>query len=288
MTRRKKIVLMVVAAVILAPVLAIVIVLSRLGTLIKIAFEQAGPRVLHVETTLRDATVYPLKGEVTLEGLAIGNPPGYKGPTILQADLIHVVARPRALLSKEIHVEEILVDGPQFTVEFQGGKSNIRALLDGLEKGEAEEPAPEEPEAPPSTEGGTRMRVDLVKVTNVKVTVATLGTSVKISLPSVEMKDLADENGNGLPPSQIAREIVLGVARPIEDALKVSEAAEAIQESVKQAGEDVKAAGEAAKKTGDQMADEVKKTGDELKKTGDELKKTGDDLIKDAKDIFRK
>jgi len=281
MTRKKKIVLIIVAAAILAPVLAIVIVLSRLGTIIKIGFERIGPGVLHVETTLDDATVYPLKGELTLEGMAVGNPSGYKEPTLFQADLIRVDVRPMALLSKEIHVEEILVDGPQFTVEFAGGKSNIRALLDGLEKDAAEEPTPEEPEAPPSGESGTRIRVDSVKITNAEATVATMGAAVKISLPTLELPPIADKDGNGVPPDAIAREILLGVVRPIEDTLKISQAAQAIEESVKQAGEDAKAAAEAARETGERIAEDVKKT-------GEEFKKTGDDLIKDAKDIFKR
>jgi len=281
MTRRKKIVLIVVAAAILAPILAIVIVLSRLGTIIKIGFERVGPRVLHVATTLDDATVYPLKGEVTLQGLAIGNPPGYEEPTLFQADLIRVDVRPMALMSKEIHVEEVLVDGARFTVEFKGRKSNIRALLDGLEKDAAGEPAPDEPEAPPSGDGGTRIRVDSVKMTNAQANVATMGSAVKISLPTLELPPIADKDGNGVPPKAIAREILLGVVRPIEDALKVSEAAQAIEEGVRQAGEDAKAAADAARETGDRI-------GEDVKKTGEELKKTGDDLIKDAKDIFKR
>lgn len=227
--KAKKVILWLVVLLIAAPVLVVVVVLSRLGTLIEIGFETAGPRALHVTTDLEDASVYPLKGEVTLKGLAIGNPPGYKAPTLFQADRIHVVARPTALLGKEIHIREVTVDGPQMIIEFRDGKSNVEALLDRLDRDDKKDEGPSEPDH----EGGARLKIDRIRITNVNVTVMMHGQPLKVPLAEVTIEGLGDEDGNGLPPGRIAKEIVNGIYRPIAEAIKLAEAAAKVGDAVR-------------------------------------------------------
>lgn len=260
--KAKRIIWIVVALIVVVPVVALLVVLTRLGTIIKVGFEQAGPPILGVETRLDDASVYPLTGKVVLSGMAIGNPEGYKAPTLMRANLIRVGADIGSLLKKEVHIREAVIDGAEFTIEYKGGKSNLDALTERLSGGEEKEPA-----AKPKEKGGeTKLKIDLIHVTNAKVRVMVGSKPVTISLPDVKITDIADKDGNAVPPSQVAKVFFRKIAGPIE---KVAGAVGKVADMTKEVG------GKIAEKTG-------------LDKAGKGAKEAGGKLLKGAKKLFGK
>ena len=64
-------------------------------------------------------------GKVRLEGLQVGNPPGYQQPNALVLESIYVKVNPGTLFSNRIEVDEIII---------KGLKTNYEMRLDGSSK----------------------------------------------------------------------------------------------------------------------------------------------------------
>ena len=274
--KTKRILLICVGIVIVVPIVALLVVLLQLGVFIKLGFEKAGPQVLGVSTRLDEATVSLLKGQVSLKGLAIGNPEGYTAPTFVEADLIRVAANIGALRKNEIHIREVSLDGPEFTIEYRKGKSNIKAFmekLEGDEKGkeeklEGDEKGKEEKlEDVEEDKDGPTLKIDLVDIKNAKLNVMIMDQEVKVSLPSVKITGIADKDGNGVSPGKVAQAI-LGK----------------IQAQVAQLPELAKALGELSETAGE-LGNMLK---DEGLGVGEGVKDTGSKLFQDAKGLLKK
>jgi uncharacterized protein involved in outer membrane biogenesis len=85
-----------------------------------------------------------LKPAVSLEDIAIGNPPGYRGSSLLAAKRISAQVALLPLVHRRIEVRSILIDAPRIAVETgAGGTTNIEQLLKTLSgsSGTADPPA---------------------------------------------------------------------------------------------------------------------------------------------------
>lgn len=225
--RTKRILWIVAGIVVVVPIVVVLVILLRLGTFIKLDFEQVGPRVLGVETRLDDVTVYILKGQVSISGMEIGNPEGFTSPTFLKVDLVRVHANVGALLKNEIHVREVILEGPEFTYELKGKQSNLSALMERLDSGEEKPEASTEPEGKASE---IKLKIDLIRVTDAKLRVVIMGNPLEVDLPSIEIRDVADADGNAVPPDQVAKVFLRSVGAQITEVVKASEVAKQVQE----------------------------------------------------------
>ena len=214
--RRARRILWVVAAIVVAlPILLIVVVVLRLGSVIRLGVERAGPPMLGVETRLDDATVSILKGNVQLSGLHVANPEGFTADTFLKADAIRVSANIAALLKHDIHVRQIILEGPEFTYEHNGERSNVKALLARLESDK--ETGQKEHERKRKERGApSRLKVDLIRITDARVNLILMGQKVRVDLASVELRRLEDADGNGIPVREVVRQLLLGVFSRVE------------------------------------------------------------------------
>jgi uncharacterized protein involved in outer membrane biogenesis len=84
------------------------------------------------------AQLFLLKPGITVEDIAIGNPPGFRSPHLLEAKKLTAQISLLPLLRKSIEVHSITIDHPRIMSETNGrGVSNIEALLQ-KEKGKSE------------------------------------------------------------------------------------------------------------------------------------------------------
>src|SRR5690349_17738569 len=71
-----------------------------------------------------------LRPAIALEDIAIGNPPGFHSPYLLEAKKLSAQVALLPLLHKTIEVHSIVIDQPRITAETNAqGTSNIEALL---------------------------------------------------------------------------------------------------------------------------------------------------------------
>jgi uncharacterized protein involved in outer membrane biogenesis len=73
---------------------------------------------------------------IALEGVVVGNPPGFKSKNVFEAKAISVRVSLAGLLSKNIQVQSIRIEQPQITVETNShGVTNIGALMKKVSEG---------------------------------------------------------------------------------------------------------------------------------------------------------
>jgi len=164
------------------------------GRVVRHALVTGGPLLLKTDISVETVRVMLRAGTLTIDGLTIGSPEGFRADSMFKLERIHVDLDPRSLLSDTIRVREILIDRPEITYEMGLRGSNIGALLKTLESEQEQQPD----EAP-----GKRVVIDLVRVANARVRVSatiTGGTGAVLPLPTVELRDLGkeDEDADGV------------------------------------------------------------------------------------------
>lgn len=176
------------------------------------AVEKAGPYALGVETTLQDVgfSPGPSLSSLGFDGFRVENPEGVVGDPFLTIGTFEVAVETGSLLSKEISIPEIKLDGLHLNLIQDGTRSNygeIVAHIRSLGTGEAKDPG-EQPA--PGSDPGPSLQVGRVSVADVAVSLAITGIPglspihKNLSLPEFELdvgKALGQGQGNDEPES---------------------------------------------------------------------------------------
>lgn len=194
------------------------------GAIVRSAVNGAGPAMLGVPVTLKDASVSLLSGRVLLSGLHIGNPQGFKADSLFDVHTIEVKLKTSSLLSDTIVIEKILIHAPKITFERGIRKSNFGALIEGLsgKGGGAEAPAPE---AKPSnaSKPGKKVVIDELTVSDGKVKLsltAAMGFSAPVAFARVSIKDIGRDSGTkGMGVTDVVRLILGAVLKSVLSAV---------------------------------------------------------------------
>ncbi|MFH0964840.1 MAG: AsmA family protein [Planctomycetota bacterium] len=206
MRKKMRRTLWVVAAIVILVIVAAGLAAGSLNGLIRTGVEKGGTAVLGVKTTLEGASASLLGSSLTLRGLALGSPPGFSAPEMFALDYGRVRADVRSLTKDEVRIREVVLDGPELTLEFKGGKTNWGVLREALARQSPEEPA----------EGAEKkFRVERLFIQNGKVKLAGIpvARSAGIPLPPMEIRDL----GTGDSPPMNARKLVSALVAPLAD-----------------------------------------------------------------------
>ncbi len=175
-------------------VLALLLAILFLGgPLIKHTVNAVGPKALGVPVTLQAATFAPFKGQLTLKGLHVGNPEGFKTPGLFELGLIKVDLDVASLFKKLVVIKEIRIEGPEITYERALKNSNIGQLLEQLRPATN---APAQPAAEPKTEGGKKVVIQKLTISGSRVhaTITALGGhSVLLPLPPIRLTNIGGD-----------------------------------------------------------------------------------------------
>ncbi len=146
--------LKIVAVLVLIVVVGLVVVsVFFLGPTVRKAANTMGPEILGVPVAMGKTSVLPLRGELRLSELEIGNPDGFKSAHLFSMDKLSVDMKPSSVFSDTVVVKDVTISGVRITYETTGIRSNLGTLLKNLEKkGEAKE-EPGEAEAKESAVG---------------------------------------------------------------------------------------------------------------------------------------
>jgi hypothetical protein len=129
----------------------------------------------------------------------------------------------KSILTDNILIKQILIDGPKITYELAGEKSNIQAILNNIDSPEKKEEKVEKTE---SKKKGSQKKViiDLLKITNGKISLAMTGLGGKgasLEFSDLTMRDLGREKG-GLTPKEAVFEIFNSLNKGVSGAVSVS------------------------------------------------------------------
>ena len=144
------------------------------------------------------------------DGLMIGSPEGFEQPSMFKLAHAHATVDISSLRGDEIVVHEVVIDGPEITLEIGNGTTNWGTVMSRLER----EPDPEEK----AKESEKRIRIDRIVFSNGKIRIAgiPLVGSVAVPLPSLELTDIG---GGGAEGAGSVRETIAEVVGKLYKAI---------------------------------------------------------------------
>ncbi len=225
----------------------VIVVLLFSGLIIKGAVNRAGPRLLGVPVQVQSVKLSLLRGHMTLRGLHVGNPAGYKTASLFDLRTLEVDLDVLSLLKKTVIIREIRIEAPEITYERGLKNSNIGALQAQLNPpGAAATPAAAPPAVQDKT-GGKKVIIKKLTITGAKVKASITmlgGQTLSLPLPPITLHDIGggEENKQGVAfataINDILNAILAGVSQVITGVGGV-------------AADGVKAAGDGLNKLGD-------------------------------------
>lgn len=204
-------ILRIVAVGVLVLILAVMIALNVYGGRIaKWGIETAGSKTLGVPVAVNNVSLSVLGGKLSLKNLAIDNPPDYQNKKMLELGSGKVAVSPASLLSDVVKIKEISLADVNVVLEQSLKGNNIQAIMKNIPKGEKEAEA--------SKEGGKKLQIDLVELTNIKVKVKLLpipgkAETISLDIPSIKITDLGSE----LTTPQLIRKILVAITKGITE-----------------------------------------------------------------------
>lgn len=258
-------------------VILIVVVVLFLGQVVKTAVETAGPQVAGVEMSLEKARVYLLLGDIKLKGLVIGNPEGFKTPSLMELNELVIDIDIGSLFTDTIVIKEIHIDGPQITYERGLKTSNLSALQENLAPDE-KKPKKEKTDAPKekSDKPAKKVVIDDFLLENGKVNISIAiagGKKLTVPMAPIHLKDIGKDS-DGTSITEIVNEVLGAIMKSVGDAVAAS--GDLAGDALKGVGG---MAGDAAHGVTDMAGDATKGATDAAKGATEGLKKLGGGLF---------
>lgn len=222
-----------------------------LGSIVTKGVNRFGPGITGTTVALDTSSISPLSGTGTLHQLTVGNPPGWRSEKAFSFDKVHLDLEPRSLLGDHVIVNEMVIEGPEFVYETKIITSNLREILNNIEKsiggGGAGKPS-DQPQ--PTTKEGKPLKftVKNFRLENARVTIGFGSNVLTAQMPALILSDLGTKEG-GLTASELATQVIRRILADITGTV----AAAALKSGAASGAAGVDAATEAAKQAGDSL-----------------------------------
>jgi uncharacterized protein involved in outer membrane biogenesis len=196
-------------------VVALAIAFLSLDRIVHKSVESVGPAMAKVEVKLKDVDLSPFSGSGKLQGLMVGNPPGYKSPAAIQVGSVAMKVEPRSLMGDKVIVRSLIMEAPEITFEGDLKGNNLSKILENIQ-GTEEKPAATKEEQKAKTR---KLQVDDFRLTNAKVHVSSSllgGKSASVTIPEIHLANLG-QGPEGITPAELTKRVLREV---IEGTLK--------------------------------------------------------------------
>lgn len=228
---------------------AAVFIVMNLDRGLKAAIEQLGPEMTKTSVSLDKVSLSLMSGKGSLQGLAIGNPTGYKTSDAFSLGDISFALDTDSLKSDTIIVDSLHIIAPEVTMESGKKRSNLEQIQRNVESYLGSSGSTES--SPQQSQQKLIVRDLQINQGQVHYSNVLLGDkTIDIALPNIALKNLGEKEG-GASPSEIAGMIIDAITRNAGNAV---------------------AASDAVKQIGGQLEDQIKSKGEELKQKADNVK----------------
>ncbi|MGC3957766.1 MAG: hypothetical protein QM813_07395 [Verrucomicrobiota bacterium] len=219
----KKILIRGAIVVVILAVVVVVAIAMTLDSAIKKGVETFGPQVAKVPVTLDKVSLSLFSGNAALQGLAVGNPDGYKTTNAMSLGLASVTISPGSVFSDKVVVKSIRVEAPKVTFEFGPGGNNLQSIQKNLEAytgGSSTNAAkPTEEKAPVEAKPGKKLQVDEIVISGGSVTLGAAalgGKLIEAPLPEIHFEKLG-QGPEGITGAELGKIIL---SKLTEEAIK--------------------------------------------------------------------
>ena len=172
--------------------------------IVKKAVETYVPQVTGTSAKLDGMDLSLFKGEVSLNGLTIGNAKGYNSPDVFSVKKIYVKFDPKTVLEDKIIINKILIDGTHVSAEatYKNGAvtSNLTTIKNNVDKFMKKSSTPSsgqktetKKEASSSSASSKAVVIKDLQINNSSVTVGLLSQSMNVSLPNIQQKNIGEK-----------------------------------------------------------------------------------------------
>jgi len=208
---KRKLIVFIVLALILAIAGTAIYVLTNLNSIVKAAIEKYGSQATKTDVRVSSVKIRLRNGEGAVLGLKVANPPGFSFPSIITLDDIAVQIEVKSVASTPIVIDNILISGPEVFYEM---KENGTANVDVIKKNLTSSGSPSE-EQPQKSSKGKEIKLTVRKLVfekgKVHVRIAKLGDKpYTVELPRLELTDIGRHGGAS--PAEIARIMATALA----------------------------------------------------------------------------
>jgi hypothetical protein len=240
-------------ALIAVVAIAVTVLLSNIGSLIKAAVETYGREALQAKVTLAEADVSVKNGQGRLAGLVVGNPQGFATASALKLGEVKVTLDTARTTKDVIVLKEIVIAAPQVTYEMaMAGGSNFDALQKNAQA-YAQKMGAGGAKKDEKKGEGPKLIIDNLYVRDGKVGVSHAllkGKQLDAPLPNIHLKDIGKEK-KGATPEEVGERLMASISQGARSAAGTLNVDKLIQDAsgmAKGAAEGAaKAAGDAAK-----------------------------------------
>jgi uncharacterized protein involved in outer membrane biogenesis len=208
---KKKIIIGIVLALILAIAGTAVYVLTNLNSIVKAAIEKYGSQATKTAVRVSSVQIKLRSGEGSVLGLQVAHPFGFFSPSIITLDDISVRLAVNSVASTPIVIDNILISGPEVFYEIkEDGSTNVDVLKRNL----APSGPPTEAQPQKSPKGkAIKLRVKKLVFEKGKVHVRAAKLVDKpytVELPRLELTDIGKHGG--ATPAEIGRTVATALA----------------------------------------------------------------------------
>lgn len=173
------------------------------GEIAKKAVETYVPQITKTSAKLEGMDLSFMKGEISLNGLEISNPQGFKSPDVFSVKKIYVRIDPKSVLTDKIVIEQILVDGTHVSAEatYKDGEitSNITKIQKNVEEylGASQttdaQPVETKKEVTKTSSSSKRVVIKDLQINNTSLTLGLMDQTAEIGLPNIEQKNIGEK-----------------------------------------------------------------------------------------------
>ena len=128
----KKIILRIAVVLLVLIITAVAAVGFYLDAIAKGAIERGATYALGVRTTLDDADLRPLSGRLSIGGLKVDNPEGFKGDYFMRLDQGGVAVRLGSLRQEVVDLPHLRLSGLDLNLERVKKEANYNVILENL------------------------------------------------------------------------------------------------------------------------------------------------------------
>ncbi len=215
-----------------AIILATVLISLFLGNVIETGAEMIGPKLTLTSVEIEDVNISMFAGSAEIKGFVVGNPEGFNMPYSAKMGHVKFDVGIVSLFSDPVVVDEMLIDGPEFTYEVSMKGSNIAKILENLEPliggdSTSEEDADDKTGSAEADGDGNswfdkKYIIHKVTMKNGKINLsgkAFQGKAISMPLPEIDLTDIGVNNSTDEPDGATFREVVTVLVKNILDSV---------------------------------------------------------------------
>lgn len=172
---------------------------------VKMGIESQGTKALTVGVKVGGVHLSILGGSLELNKLAVDNPPGYQFKKLLELDNAFTSVNIGSLMSDIVDIKELKLNGANVVIEQKGINNNMQDIMTAMKK----------KEKPPQQEGGKKLRIDKLEITNVVVQAKLLPVpgkeeTVTLKLAPITMNNLGGDNK--MDTAELVSKVLIAIA----------------------------------------------------------------------------